>query len=270
MRYAVVGHVEWIEFLKVPRVPRAGEIVHATESWQEPGGGGGVAAVQLARMSGGQTVFFTALGDDDLGRRAASELEALGVHLQVAWRPPPQRRGVTFVDDEGERTITVLGPRLGASGADALAWELLDDCLAVYFTAGDRGALQHARRAGKLVSTSRVLSELSGVQLDAVIGSNNDQTERFRLQDIDPPPHLAVLTEGAEGGIYETHDGRSGRFPPGELPGPIADAYGCGDTFAAGVTYGLGQGWDLERTFAHASRCGAVCLTGRGPYGAHL
>jgi ribokinase len=31
MRVAVVGHVEWIEFAQVERVPEPGEIVHALE-----------------------------------------------------------------------------------------------------------------------------------------------------------------------------------------------------------------------------------------------
>ena len=31
MRVAVVGHVEWIEFARVERVPAPGEIVHALE-----------------------------------------------------------------------------------------------------------------------------------------------------------------------------------------------------------------------------------------------
>ena len=30
-RVAVVGHVEWVEFARVPRLPAAGEIVHASE-----------------------------------------------------------------------------------------------------------------------------------------------------------------------------------------------------------------------------------------------
>src|SRR5215204_5751833 len=78
MTAAVVGHVEWIEFVRVERMPVAGEIVHAAEAWEEPGGGGAVAAVQLAKLGGGAT-FFTALGDDQLGHRAKAELEALGL-----------------------------------------------------------------------------------------------------------------------------------------------------------------------------------------------
>src|SRR4051812_22090290 len=105
MRAAVVGHVEWIEFIRVETVPKPGEIVHASESWSEAAGGGAVAAVQLVNL-GCETLFFTTLGDDELGRRSQQELEAKGVQLRVTWAAEPQRRGVTFVDETGERTIT--------------------------------------------------------------------------------------------------------------------------------------------------------------------
>src|SRR5680860_1180247 len=88
MRVAVVGHVEWIEFARHPRVPKPGAIVHASETWEEPGGGGAVAAAQLAKLAGGAT-FFTALGNDALGHRAFAELTALGLRVEVAWRNEP-------------------------------------------------------------------------------------------------------------------------------------------------------------------------------------
>src|SRR3989454_3574447 len=100
MRVAVVGHVEWIEFARVERVPLAGEIIHALEAWEEPGGGGSVAAVQLAKLAGHAT-FFTSLGEDSLGHRAARELGALGVQVEAVFRGTPQRRGFTFVDASG-------------------------------------------------------------------------------------------------------------------------------------------------------------------------
>ena len=52
LKVAVVGHVEWVQFARVPHVPRAGEIIHARDTFEEPAGGGAVAAVQLARLAG--------------------------------------------------------------------------------------------------------------------------------------------------------------------------------------------------------------------------
>jgi ribokinase len=48
------------------------------------------------------------------------------------------------------------------------------------------------------------------------------------------------------------------------------DAYGCGDCFAAGLTYGLAAGWSLDDAVALGARCGAAVLTGRGPYAGQL
>src|SRR5437764_10676483 len=137
MRIAVVGHVEWVEFIRVEAVPRPGEIVHSLERWEEPAGGGAVSAVQLAKLNGG-VHFFTGLGDDELGRRAREELVGMGVTVHTASHGEPQRRAFTYVDDNGERTITVLGDKLLPSGENAdLPWELLGRCDAVFFVSGD-------------------------------------------------------------------------------------------------------------------------------------
>ena len=68
------------------------EIVTAEECWEEAGGGGGVAAARLAELAD-ETIFFTALGDDERGHRAKEQLEAAGVTVEVAWRSAPQRPG---------------------------------------------------------------------------------------------------------------------------------------------------------------------------------
>ena len=271
MRVAVIGHVEWVEFALVERVPAAGEIVHAAETWEEPGGAGAVAAVQLAKLAGG-SAMFTALGDDDLGRRAQRELEAHRVRVHAAFRPVPQRRVFAFIDSAGERTLTTIGERLGSSRAEPLPWYELAGMDAVYFTAGDRSALEAGRTARVLTATTRVMAALAEahVALDAVIGSAGDEGERYEPGLLDPPPQLVVLTDGANGGTYQTADSRSGSFPATPLPGPRVDSYGCGDSFAAGLTYGLGAGLSLEETFDLAARCGAACMTGRGPYQGQL
>jgi ribokinase len=65
-------------------------------------------------------------------------------------------------------------------------------------------------------------------------------------------------------------DGRSGTFNAAPLPRPIVDAYGAGDSFAAGLTFALAAGYGVDEALALAARCGAACLTGRGPYQGQL
>jgi ribokinase len=271
MRVAVVGHVEWIEFAEVPRVPLPGEIVHADRSFQLPAGGGAVAAMQLARLAG-EATLYTALGDDPVGHRCERELSELGLGIRAAYRDEEQRRGFVYLDSAGERTITVLGPRLGPAGDDPLPWDELDETSAVYLTAGDVEAVRQARRAGALVATARALAALTEarVELDALVASGNDPGERYDPGDLDPPPRYVVRTKGGDGGVWESASGESGRWGPTPLPGPVKDSYGCGDSFAAGLSYGLGSGLPIGDAVELAARCGAACLTGRGPYEVQL
>lgn len=271
MRAAVVGHVEWIEFGRVDHVPAPGEIVHVSESWQEPAGGGAVAAMQLCKLAGAATLY-TALGDDEIGHGAKEGLAALGLRVEAVFRPEPQRRGFVHVDAAGERTITVIGSRMGPRGDDPLPWDELRETDGVYLTAGDAGAARAARQAKTLVSTARGLPTLAeaGVQLDALVASARDPGERYSPGDIDPPPRYVVRTDGAAGGEYESLDGETGRWEATPLPGPIGDAYGAGDSFAAGLTFGLGSGMSIAEATLLAARCGAACLTGRGPYEGQL
>ena len=271
-RVGVVGHVEWVEFAVVERLPEQGEIVHAREVFQAAAGGGAVAAVQLWRLAG-EAEFLTVLGDDDAGRRAAHELGARGgLALHCVRRPEPQRRAFTYLDDAAERTITILGPRLVPAAADDLPWERLGELDGVYFTGGDPDALRAARAARALVATPRALDTIreAGVELDVLVASATDPGEQVAAGELDPPPRHVVLTHGAEGGTWTGTHGDTGRWASEPLPGPAVDAYGCGDSFAAGLTYGLAAGMGMDGALRLAARCGAHCLTGRGPYGAQL
>ena len=271
MRVAVVGHVEWIEFARVDRVPRPGEIVHANEVWEEPGGGGAVAAVQLARLAG-SCLFLTALGDDELGHRAKRALEELGVRVEASWRAEPQRRGFVHIDARGERTITVIGERLGPDGEDPLPWSELGGCDGVYFTAGDTEALRLARSAPVLVATVRAKSILvaANVQLDMLVASSKDAGERYSAGEIEPPPRFVAETAGASGGSLVEADGGTSTWAAAPLPGPRVDTYGAGDSFAAGLTYGLAERLAPLDAVELGARCGAGCVTGRGPYEGQL
>jgi ribokinase len=264
---AVVGHVEWVQFARVPSVPRAGEVIHARDPFEEPAGGGAVAAVQLARLAG-ESALITALGEDEHGRRSVARLQELGVHVNAAERAGATRNAVTLVDDAGERTITTFGARLEARGDDrGIPWERLGELDAVYFTAGDAGALRAARRARVLVASPRAVDALGhGVQLDALVLSGDDEIERRLTARAQEEAELVVFTEGARGGSYRERSGASGVWQAAAPPSAPVDSYGCGDSFAAGLTYGLGAGLDVPGALALAARCGAVCLTGRGPY----
>ena len=265
MRLAVVGHVEWVQFARVARVPAPGEIVHASEVWEEPAGGGAVAAAEIVRLDGAAS-FYTALGDDTLGRQARRDLERLGVTVHATHLPEPQRRAFVHVDGEGERTITVLGDKLVPKArVHRLPWDDLARVEGVYFASGDAEALRAARRAPVVVAAARELSTLreAAVELDAVVASGTDEGERYHPGELDPPPKLVVTTAGGLGGWAQP----GGPFRAAPIPGAVEDAYGCGDCFAAGLALALADGRTTEDALAFAAGRGAAALTRRGAHG---
>lgn len=257
MRCAVVGHVEWVDFVRVPHVPAAGAIVQGEQVLSVPAGGGAVVARQIARLAG-RCEFFTALGDDELGTQAATELAELGLDVH-AQRFGETRRGWVHVDEAGERTITVIGPKLLPHGPLPLEGYDL-----VFFVAGDVAALHSARAARFLAAATRELPTLrqGGVAFDLIVGSGNDAGETY---DGELDANVVALTDGANGG---TANGM--RWEAATPPGPIVDAYGAGDSTGAALAFALARGDDLAAALDLAARAGAAVITGRGPYTAQL
>ncbi len=202
-RVAVVGHIEWVDFIPVPHHPRAGEVLHAASSFTRAAGGGGVAAVVLAEL-GAEVDFFCALGDDFDGHAALDQLTDRGVHVHAAWREEPTRRAVTLLEGHTERTIITIGKRLDPLGSDQLPWERLEGADGVYFTAGDEEALRRARAARTLVASPRARTALThaGPHLDALVFSGHDHDEQHWAERLDDRAAVLVRTEGADGGEW--------------------------------------------------------------------
>ena len=214
-------------------------------------------ARQIALLAG-RCEFFTALGDDDIGRRTEQRLAELGVDVHAV-RFGESRRGWVHVDDNGERTITTLGAKLLPRGPLPLA-----GYDAVFFVSGEVEALRSARAARFLAATARDLPTVkaAGVELDLLTASATDPGERV---DDFAAAKTVVLTEGRSGG---TANGE--RYAAAEPPGPVVDAYGAGDSFGAALCFALGRGDDLKDALALAARAGAAVVTGAGPYSTQL
>jgi adenosine kinase len=71
-----------------------------------------------------------------------------------------------------------------------------------------------------------------------------------------------IVTLGAEGSRIHA-DGHVFEIPTCEATALI-DPTGCGDAYRAGLLYGIGQGWDWERTGRLASLLGSLKIASRG------
>jgi ribokinase len=265
VRVAVVGHIEWVDFVWLDDYPAEGQVAHAIEWHARAGGGGGVAAAVLAEM-GCEVDFFTALGRDAHGQAACDQLSERGVRMHVAWREQTMtRRAITYFSAGGERTIVTIGERLAPHGEDELGWERLAATDGVYFTAGDPAALERARRARVVVASPRgreALADGDGPILDALVFSNHDEDERAWAARLASRTRLMVATEGTDGGRW--WGASEGRWSVAPVPGRALDTYGAGDSFAAAFTVGLARGGSVDEAAALGAEWGARALTRPG------
>jgi ribokinase len=273
VRVAIVGHVEWVEFLVVPGLPHGGEVSHAESAFTRAAGGGGVAAGVLAEL-GAEVELFTAFGEDWTCEQACAQLRRRGVTVHAARRAQQSRRAVALLERGGERTIVTIGERLAPQGSDPLPWPRLAEADAVYFTAGDRDALARARLARVLVATPRAGTVLtSGPRVDALIWSAADAHESALAERSQARADVLIATDGERGGRWwagpeASGDGAvvpsDGRWQAVAVPGPVHDSYGAGDAFAAAVAFALGAGHSLSEAVSTGAQWGARMLARPG------
>ena len=265
LKFAVIGHIEWINFLRVNTFPKPGNIIHSKKSLEMPAGGGSVIARTLSKLTKNKVHFFTSLGKDFYGHESCKILKKMGLILHVAWRDIPTRKGFSLIDREGERAITIIGERLSPKYTDNLEWDILSEMDGIFITAGDKILFQLSREAKTLCVTPRVGVELineSKVCLDGLIGSNLDPGEIFDSSNLKITPRYIIKTEGDKGGFSIP----GGKFNAIHSTKKIIDSYGCGDTFAAGILYGLTSKWNIEKTIKLGTVLGRNCIDYFGPY----
>ncbi len=112
-RIVVVGSSNTDMTVRLPRLPAPGQTVLGSGFATTPGGKGANQAV-AARRAGGEVVFITAVGADDLGRNALDLYRRQGIDISHAVICDGASSGVAliFVGDDGENMIGV------ASGAN--------------------------------------------------------------------------------------------------------------------------------------------------------
>ena len=265
LKLAVIGHVEWMRFLSVDKLPKPGIISHSKKCIEAPAGGGALTAVEMHNLTNEPVHFFTALGKDLNGQICQKQLEERGLILHIAWRDKPTREGISFVDSNGERAITVIGERLQPDSKDELPWGELHRFDGVFISATNSEIIRLARKAKLIAATPRVgikAINQAKVQLDLLVGSRLDPGEKYEEKEINPLPKIRISTEGSSGG--ESWPG--GRYKAIEMISPVIDTYGCGDKFAAGVTTGLAASWDIKKSIALGAQCGSKCASHFGPY----
>src|SRR6516165_7555301 len=123
-RILVVGSSNTDMMVRLPHLPAPGQTVLGTSFATTPGGKGANQAV-AARRAGGDVIFISAVGTDDLGKKALDLYRHEGIDISHARICDGVSSGVAliFVGDDGENMIGVASGanhRLSAGEIDRL------------------------------------------------------------------------------------------------------------------------------------------------------
>ena len=108
-RIAVIGHVEWVEHARLHEPLESGVIVQLHDAFEEPAGGGGVAARALPALGARDDASSPRWATTTRAPPRSARCARTAASVRVARRPNPQNRVTTVVDPGGERTILIHG-----------------------------------------------------------------------------------------------------------------------------------------------------------------
>ncbi len=248
---------------------------------------GGSVANSLAGLAqlGAKTAFIGKVRNDQLGRIFRHDMEAIGIDFvtPAATKGKPTARCLICVTPDGERTMnTYIGACADVQPEDIDGatvqqgkYLLIEGYLWDQPAAKQaiRQAIELAKQAGTKIVFS--LSDLFCVErhraefqqlveheCDIVFANESELHALYELSSFEDSvekirgkAELVCVTRHAKGSLLVT--------PQGDTPiqpvtvSEVVDSTGAGDLYAAGVLYGLSQGWTLEQAGNLGSRCAA-------------
>ena len=274
--------------LSVPQIPSPGETIQAIACEMIPGGKGANQAYACGRL-GGSCVFLSAVGEDEAGERLLRNLRSAGVvtdHI-IRAKGMPTGSAVILVDRKGENCIIAVP---GANAACDLAYlngsraliRQTDMVLAQLETPVPDvcACLAQARSLGKYTILNpapvpqTALPEELYPCLDCIVPN---ETELERLtghaagseQEVREAAELllkkgvrnVVVTLGARGAML-VQPGNTELYR--SIPVQAVDTTAAGDTFIAGMTVRLAEGYPLPDAIRFANAAAAISVTRKG------
>ena len=248
-------------FVGLEALPGPGEERFAGDMLRSPGGGA-ITAVGGRRL-GLKTALVAPLGDDLAGNFVRRALREEGV---IVGEPRGSRTPTTVVlPVGGERSMVTVDPGVRARPVDiaefepravAVNLELLDlvpQGARAYVTCGDDDARAFARRLPRGTARALIVNRREALVLT---GADTPPDAAERLAGV---AETAVVTLGPQGAVAVV-DGRVLNVP-GIDTGPVVDATGAGDLFAAAFAWADMMGADPEARLQWANLYAALSVT---------
>ncbi|WP_199425833.1 5-dehydro-2-deoxygluconokinase [Thermaerobacillus caldiproteolyticus] len=112
---------------------------------------------------------------------------------------------------------------------------------------------------------------LAAEKCDVIIGTREEfdtmeQFERNRSDDektakkwFDYQAKIVVIKHGKDGSIAYTKEGE--KFKRTIFPANVIKTFGAGDSYAAGLIYGLMQGWDIPKAMEYGAAAASIVIS---------
>jgi sugar/nucleoside kinase (ribokinase family) len=255
----------------------------------ESGGSGANTMIGLSLL-GGKACYAGKIGNDEHGTLYAQSLRDKQVEVSVKSGEGTTGICVVLVTPDAERTLcTYLGicRELGPDDVDVdaiHASKFLYVTGYLWDTESQKAAVLHAMRAARSAGVRVALSlsdpfcvhrhkadflQIVQEHVDLLIGNHEEaqaltdtQTPQDAIRAMIPYCDLAVVTMGSQGALLR--EGETFYKIPAFKVEPV-DTTGAGDMYAAGLLYGLTQGFSLEKTGYLAAYVAAQVVAKLGP-----
>jgi len=253
---------------------RAEELYEAMAQGQEASGGSAANSMAGVASFGGRAAFIGKVGDDQLGRVFAHDIQAIGAHYDTAPLTGSAATGRCLINvtPDGQRTMaTFLGAAnlLGPGDVDPKVIESAKiTFLEGYLFTPEEARKAFAKAAGLARASDRLIAltlsagfvvesfretliEFIETQVDILFANEEEITALWRAKSFDEAvaatrPHvkIAALTCGAGGSVVIGGD--ESHQVAAEPIDRLVDTTGAGDAYAAGFLYGLARGRALN------------------------
>jgi len=244
---------------------------------REFGGCAGNIAYNL-KLLGGEPLIMATIGDDSAPYM--HRLKQLGLDARHVTDVPGSFTAQAFITtDLDDNQITAFHPGAMTQSQRNKVTDARDVSLGIISPDGRDGMLQHARefnaaRIPFIFDPGQGLPMFDGEELMAFLRladycTVNDYeaqllTQRTgrTLEQLAGEVEALIVTLGGSGSHIYTN-GRRIEIPVA-IPEALIDPTGCGDAYRAGLLYGIGKGWDWEKTGRLASLMGSIKIAHRG------
>jgi sugar/nucleoside kinase (ribokinase family) len=278
-------------FAMVPRLLGYGEKINATRMEVHAGGVTANMLTQVARL-GASSGWLGLIGDDENGRViqkafADDNMDLLGVEVvkgersSLTWipvNPEGERCIYMFPNVTGKLSIFHVRNRFAAHIRGAKHFHTETSQLPILPL---KEGMRVAKEANVRVFMDMDVTPRFFAQMN--LGRQEELCEALKLVDVLKPckaaaremtgitdynrmadqllnlgPQIVAITQGEDGCLIASRE-KKVQVPAFRVN--VVDTTGAGDAFMGGLSYGLLQGWDLERVGVFANACAALCCT---------